>query len=104
MREVEEKRSGSLVATVDTSADLEDWRKYQQKILNTLDLSKKKACPHCHKGRKKHFYGKKESQSYRPNQKVMWPRATLWRERAGSKRELGVEKMRFTLKEDGFPR
>ena len=61
---VEEKRSGSLVATAETSADFKEWRKYQQKILSTLSLLKKKACPHCHKGRKNHFYGKKEGQSY----------------------------------------
>ena len=45
----EEKRSGRLVSAAETSKELAEWCRLQQKNLSMLGLLKRKECPQCHR-------------------------------------------------------
>ena len=45
----DEKRDGRLVVAAGTSGKLAEWRRFQRKNLNILDLPKRKEWPWCHK-------------------------------------------------------
>ena len=49
VRESDRKRSGRLVGAAETSKELVEWRRLQQKNFNIPDLLKRKEWPQCHK-------------------------------------------------------
>ena len=45
----EEKRNGRLVGAAETSKELAEWRRLQQRNVNLLGLPKRKEWPQCHR-------------------------------------------------------
>ena len=107
----EEKRNGRLVSAAETSKERAEWRRLQPKNLSILSLPKRKEWSQCHREsswqkRRSRLCQKEKEQSrlskapdHEEGRESRWARAAPWRERGGSEREHGVERVDSTVNE-----
>ena len=105
--QIEKKKNGRLVGAAETSKERAEWRSLQRKNLNILGLPKRKEWPPCHREQL-------ASTPSRPCQKEKeqsrlsrvpdheGEESQGGRERGGSEREHGVERVESTLNEGRF--
>ena len=103
MEQESDKRSGRLVGAAETSKELGEWRRLQQRNLSKLGLLKKKEWPRCH--RESSWQVRQSRQFKAPDDEggeSRWARATPWGERGRSEREHEEERVDYTVKEGRF--
>ena len=110
-RESDRKRSGRLVGAAETSEELAEWRRLQQRNLNILGLVKRKESPkesswqvrQSRSCQKKKEQGRLSRVPDRKRERVKASESrTLAREKGRSEREHGEERVESTVKEDKF--
>ena len=109
-----EKRSGRFVGAAETSEELAEWRRLLRKNFSILDLLKRKERLQCHgesswqicQSRPCQTENEQSRQSRAPDheggESQGGSRAAPWRERGGSEREHGEERVDSTVKEGRF--
>ena len=110
----EEKKNGRLYGVAETSKERAEWRRLQRKNLNILGLPKSKEWPQCHREsswqeRRSRSCQKKKKQSrlsrapdHEGGESQDGREPHLWRERGGSEREHGEERVDSTVNEGRF--
>ena len=109
----EEKRNDRLVGAAETSKERAEWSRPQRKNLNKLGLPKRKKWPRCTERAVSKNAGaaltkRKRNRAVCPKHQIMrrkesrWARVAPLRERAGSEREHGVERVDSTVNEGRF--
>ena len=101
----EEKRNGRLVGAAETSKELAEWHRLQQKNLSILGLLASVPQRAVGKNAGAAFAKRKTNRAVCPDYQIVrgresrWARAAPWRERGGSEREHGVERVNSTVNE-----
>ena len=98
----EEKKSGRLVGDVETSKEHAEWRRLQPKNWNILSLLKRKEWPQCHRESNWQVHWSRPCQKEKEQSRLSKISdheggAAPWREREGSQREHGKEKVDSTM-------
>ena len=104
----EEKRNGRLVGAAETSKERAEWRRLQQKNLSILGLLKRKEWSQCHKKSSWQVRRSRPCQKEKEQSRLCripdreGGESQDGREKWGSEREHGVERVDSTVKEGRF--